>query len=149
MTKQILIQGTTTEEFYADLKSVITEVLQDFKSNPTDQDYLTREEVCELLNINLTTLWKHTKNNRLKKYKLGRKVFYRKDEVLDAIKNISLRKDVKLSLKEASKVLKIPIPKIKFHLSNGTINATKIDGVFSFNQDQLEVARNFLTNQNL
>lgn len=144
MTKQIIIQGKTTEEFYADLKSVVTEVLQELKSNTNEQDYLTREEVCQLLNINLTTLWKHTKSNRLKKYKLGRKVFYKKHEVLEAIKNISLKKELKISVKEASKIINIPIPKLKFHLAKGNITAQLENGEYYFNQEELRMAQEFI-----
>ncbi len=144
MTEQIIIQGKTTEEFYADLKSAVAEVLQEFKGNTTDQDYLTREEVCELLNINLTTLWKHTKSSRLKKYNLGRKVYYKKQEVLDAVKSISLKKDLKLSVKETSKILNVPIPRLKFHLRKGNIIAQFENGNYYFNKEQLNTAQKFI-----
>jgi hypothetical protein len=55
-----------------------------------DQDIiLSRLETAQLLKISFTTLWKHTKNGKLKSYGIGNKVFYKKDEVLKSIKGIN------------------------------------------------------------
>jgi hypothetical protein len=46
---------------------------------------LSRKETCELLKINFTTLWKHTKSGKLKSYGIGNRVYYKKAEVLQSI----------------------------------------------------------------
>ena len=50
---------------------------------------LTRKETCELLKINFTTLWKHTKSGKLKSYGIGNRVYYKKAEVLQSITRIN------------------------------------------------------------
>lgn len=46
---------------------------------------LSRAETCELLKINETSLWKHTKSGRLTSYGLGNRIYYKKKEVMDSI----------------------------------------------------------------
>lgn len=46
---------------------------------------LTRDEVCELLSINKSTLWKRTKSGKLKSYGQGRRVYYKRSEVLESL----------------------------------------------------------------
>jgi hypothetical protein len=43
---------------------------------------LSRKEACELLKINFTSLWKHTKSGKLKSYGIGNRVFYIKEEIV-------------------------------------------------------------------
>lgn len=50
---------------------------------------LTRDEVCELLSFNKTSLWKHTKSGKLKSYGIGNRVYYKRHEVLEAVKPIN------------------------------------------------------------
>jgi hypothetical protein len=50
-------------------------------SNNDVDTLLSRAEACELLKINLTSLWKHTKRGRLTSYGIGNRVYYKKGEV--------------------------------------------------------------------
>lgn len=50
---------------------------------------LSRAEACELLKINFSTLWKHTKSGKLKSYGIGNRVYYKKEEVLQSITRIN------------------------------------------------------------
>ncbi len=52
-------------------------------------DLLTRSEVCQLLSINFTTLHKHTKSGKLLSSGIGKRVFYSKKQVLEAVKPIN------------------------------------------------------------
>ena len=51
---------------------------QDGKGLP---EMLTRKETAEYLQISLTTLWKWTEENKIKRIKIGNKVFYSKEEI--------------------------------------------------------------------
>jgi len=85
---QIILQGTTCKQLIEDLKSVFIEVLQDQQSHNTvmaDNELMTREDVCDLLQINKSTLWKRTKNGRLQAYGQGRRVYYKRSEVLESL----------------------------------------------------------------
>ena len=47
--------------------------------------YLTRLEVCELLNVSLVTLHTWNKNGKLKAYGIGGRVLYRQEDIENAI----------------------------------------------------------------
>jgi predicted DNA-binding transcriptional regulator AlpA len=48
---------------------------------------LTRDQVMELLQCNSSTLWRYTaKEKRFPYYRAGRKMFFKRDEVLQAIR---------------------------------------------------------------
>lgn len=87
MNNQIFLQGITIEQLAQVLKSMLA-------VNPQEQTelanpLLTRDEVCKLLSFNKTSLWKHTKSGRLKSYGIGNRVYYKRDEVLAAVKPIN------------------------------------------------------------
>ena len=87
MNNQIFLQGITIEQLAEVLKSMLA-------VNPQEQTelanrLLTRDEVCKLLSFNKTSLWKHTKSGRLKSYGIGNRVYYKRDEVLEAVKPIN------------------------------------------------------------
>lgn len=83
MNSQILLNGVTIDQLAeAILKKL--KVSQDV-AQTSESDYLTREQVCTLLSINKTTLWKHTKSGKLLSYGLGNRIYYSKKEVLNAI----------------------------------------------------------------
>lgn len=52
-------------------------------NDPTESDtLLTREEASRLLKVSFPTLWKWNKDGILKAKKMGKKVFYNKEDVL-------------------------------------------------------------------
>jgi excisionase family DNA binding protein len=48
-------------------------------------EYLTRSEVCKLLHIDLSTLHRWRKENRLSSYGMGNRVYFKRNEVEDLI----------------------------------------------------------------
>lgn len=88
MTSQILIQGYTIEQLADALKPLFQLQTTNEPQEP-ENDFITREQACDLLSINKTSLWKHTKSGRLKSYGIGNRVLYRRDEVLQAVKPIN------------------------------------------------------------
>lgn len=87
MNNQIFLNGITIEQLAEVLKSMLVVNTQE-QIQPTNP-LLTRDEVCELLSFNKTSLWKHTKSGRLKSYGIGNRVYYKRDEVLEAVKPIN------------------------------------------------------------
>lgn len=78
------------EEILEKLERIETMLEKLKKANiQDDNDLLTRAETCELLKINLTTLWKHTKSGKLIQYGIGNRVFYKKSEILKGVKRIN------------------------------------------------------------
>ena len=86
-----------------DLRQVVTEIVEEvcakrgFYEKPSEEEgeWLTREEVCDMLRITYTTLWRKElrityttlwrKENEglIKKHKMGRRNLYSKKEVMD------------------------------------------------------------------
>jgi hypothetical protein len=54
-----------------------------------DDILLSRVETCELLKINFSSLWKHTKSGKLTSYGIGNRIYYKKAEVLKSIKKLN------------------------------------------------------------
>lgn len=75
---QIILQGISEASLVGRIKLAIKEVLEEntVDSDSTDKiGLLTRDEVCQLLKINRTTLWSYTKQKKLKSYGIGNRVY--------------------------------------------------------------------------
>jgi excisionase family DNA binding protein len=88
MESQIFLNGITLEQLAEALKPLL-ELQKPTAPTEPENEFITREQACELLSINKTSLWKHSKSGRLKSYGIGNRVLYRKDEVLQAVKPIN------------------------------------------------------------
>ena len=51
-----------------------------------ESDLINRDEACNILYCNKTTLHKHTKSGRLQSYAIGNRVLYKRSEILAAVK---------------------------------------------------------------
>lgn len=66
----------------------ITPLFEDLKKNNPPQipeELLTRKKTCQILSINLSTLWVWTKKGRLKSYGCGNRVYYKRTEILNCL----------------------------------------------------------------
>jgi len=50
------------------------------------ENLMSREETAKLLNCNLVTLWRYTRAQKFPFYRAGRKMFFKRSEVLNSIK---------------------------------------------------------------
>jgi len=69
------------------LDQLTTEV-QELKatSKPEEKvDYLSRQQTADMLHISLATLWVYTKDKTLVSYGIGKRVYYKRREVEQAI----------------------------------------------------------------
>ena len=95
MNDEIFLNGITLQQLAEALapllkdKNVAKNVDKDVENEEPSNDLVTRVQVCELLSFNKTTLWKHTKNGKLKSYGIGNRVYYKRSEVLAAVKPIN------------------------------------------------------------
>jgi excisionase family DNA binding protein len=87
MNTQIFLNGITLQQ----LAEALAPLLQPQSVALLEplNEYIKREEACELLSINLSSLWKHTKSGKLKSYGIGNRVLYKRAEVLEAVKPIN------------------------------------------------------------
>jgi len=91
MVDRIVLFSVPLEELKEMIGQILEEKLKEFymktvPTTPPQKEFLSREEVCELLHINLVTLWRYTKDGRLKQHRIGKRVFFRAEEVRDAMK---------------------------------------------------------------
>jgi excisionase family DNA binding protein len=87
-TNQIILQGTTSQQLIEDFKTAIKDVLKDNHNQSElkqSEQIMTRDEVCDLLSITKSTLWKRTKSGKLQSYGCGRRVYYKRSEVLESL----------------------------------------------------------------
>jgi excisionase family DNA binding protein len=90
--KQLHFISITPEEqedrIYNRLKSEFDTLKKNFKpKEPTE--FLTRNEVRDLLKVDLSTVHNWTKRGKLKAYGIGNRVYYRRDEVEEAMKPLN------------------------------------------------------------
>ena len=92
---QIFLNGITTQQLAEAIAKLLhgKDVTKDVENNEpnteSSNDLVTRLQVCQLLSINKTSLWKHTKSGKLKSYGIGNRVYYKRSEVLAAVKPIN------------------------------------------------------------
>jgi len=88
----IQVQGITLQAFLAEIESIIAKQVA-LKVQailpPTPPKYLTRTEVAKLLHISLPTLSDWTKTGRLKSYRIGSRVLYKREEIDAGLKKTS------------------------------------------------------------
>jgi hypothetical protein len=84
----ILLHSITPD----DLKQIIKEVLKDefmefknYLSTYNPDELLTREETCQLLKIDSSTLWHWTKNGKVTCYGIASRRYYKKNELLEQL----------------------------------------------------------------
>jgi predicted DNA-binding transcriptional regulator AlpA len=85
---QIFLNGITINELAEALIPLLAS--REIIAEPTqtvipEGGLLNREEVCKMLSINKTTLWKYTKLGKLKSYGIGNRVLYKRNEVLECL----------------------------------------------------------------
>ncbi|MBM6498989.1 helix-turn-helix domain-containing protein [Flavobacterium macrobrachii] len=89
MSKQILqIENTNAVDFKNDILKSVKDCLMSFAKemqNSDDAKLLSRQETSKMLSISLVTLWDWTNKDIIPAYRIGNKVFYKKNEVLEAL----------------------------------------------------------------
>ena len=87
--------GTTPADLIRELKNAIIpelkKELQDEFQPKQPTDYLTRAEVCEILQIDLSTLYRWRKENILTGYGIGNRVYFKRNEIDELITNNRLK----------------------------------------------------------
>lgn len=82
--------GTTPKDL---IKQIKEEVIPQLKAELSSEfqpkeptKYLTRNEVCELLKIDLSTLWRwYQKEGKLTAYGIGHRIYFKRSEIDDFI----------------------------------------------------------------
>jgi hypothetical protein len=89
MTNSILLQNVSPEALTELIKEGVKSQLNDFKKdllthNP--DELLTREQTCEFLQIDSSTLWHWTNKGKVVAYGIGNRRYYKKAELIECLK---------------------------------------------------------------
>jgi excisionase family DNA binding protein len=84
----ILIQNVTPDELSDKLRTIVREEILLLQPKEAKTKFLTRQEVAELLKISLPTLNTYTQKGIIKASKIGIRILYSEDAVLDAVKQV-------------------------------------------------------------
>ena len=89
-SKQIVFDVLTKDELKGIISNSIQEVIKKGSvKEKKEEELFTRDEASNLLKINLSTLWRWTKDGKLSAYGIGNRVFYKKDELLKSLIKIN------------------------------------------------------------
>lgn len=84
------------EPFIQQLAELVAEnvrnQIQDLKPSPAptsdNEVLLTREETCDFLKINSSTLWDWTNKGKVKAFGIGNRRYYKRSEILNSLKEL-------------------------------------------------------------
>lgn len=103
MADSIILTSLNQDELQKLISEAVQQALmeQNKVSNtiPTEDNLLSRTEVQKLLKISGVTLWQRMCDGSLPFKKIGRKVLFSKQEIMDSIKTNSVRKKKSTSRK--------------------------------------------------
>ncbi|MEH6512964.1 MAG: helix-turn-helix domain-containing protein [Maribacter arcticus] len=88
-TNSILLQQLTVEELQQlignSVKNGISELHKEQQIKNSNEELLTREETCQFLKINSSTLFHWTNQLKVKAYGIGARRYYKKNELMECL----------------------------------------------------------------
>jgi hypothetical protein len=93
MQNSILLQNLSTDQLEYLIGNVFDTKFKDFQNNfnnPNPDVLLTREQTCDFLQIDSSTLWHWTNKGKVIAYGIGNRRYYKKAELLECL--IQLKK---------------------------------------------------------
>jgi excisionase family DNA binding protein len=90
---------TVVEQVYQKMKTLFEE-FKNACSPCTEKEILTPEEVCELLGIDVSTLWRWRNDGRVKAYGIAGRRYYKRSEILESL--VPMTPNKKRTLKKAA-----------------------------------------------
>jgi excisionase family DNA binding protein len=86
--KNILLQEISVDELSERVTVKILEGIKPLFPTRETQEYITRREAANILRISLPTLHSWTVTGRLKSYRIGTRIRYKKSEVLASMMQV-------------------------------------------------------------
>lgn len=88
-SNSILIETLTVEQLQqligTSVQNGILELQKQLQSKDNSEELLTREETCQFLKIDSSTLWAWTNNGKVKAYGIGARRYYKRSELLECL----------------------------------------------------------------
>lgn len=92
MENAILLHNFSPMDLEELIRKVVNEQLEVFRKNLSTEnpdELLSRAEACNLLKVNLTTLWNWSKKGKIIAYGIGNRVYYKRAELLERLVRIN------------------------------------------------------------
>ena len=88
-TNAILLETLTVEQLQqligTSVRNGILELQKQLQDKDNSEELLTREETCNFLKIDSSTLWAWTNNGKVKAYGIGARRYYKRSELLECL----------------------------------------------------------------
>ena len=85
----ILLQNLTVEQLQqligTSVRNGIIELQKEIQTKDNSEELMTREETCQFLKIDSSTLWAWTNNGKVKAYGIGARRYYKKTEIMECL----------------------------------------------------------------
>ena len=85
----ILLQTLTVEQLKqligTSVRNGIIELQKEIQTKDNSEELMTREETCQFLKIDSSTLWAWTNNGKVKAYGIGARRYYKKSEIMECL----------------------------------------------------------------
>jgi hypothetical protein len=85
----ILLQNLTVEQLQqligTSVRNGIFELQKELQSKDNSEELMTRDETCQFLKIDSSTLWAWTNNGKVKAYGIGARRYYKKSEIMECL----------------------------------------------------------------
>lgn len=87
MENKTVLFAVSQEELTSIIKSSVAEVLHSRETKQKEKQLLNAKEVCELFGIHMSTLNKWKARNKIPFKRLGKRVFFEREKILEAMKD--------------------------------------------------------------
>jgi len=89
MIEQIILQGVSPEQLVnlisENVRSQLLDLIKQLQFNKSNDELLTRKQVCELLQIDSSTLWAWTKKGKVTCYGIANRRYYKRSELMASL----------------------------------------------------------------
>jgi len=89
-TNAILLETLSVEQLQqligTSVKKGILELQKQLQDKDNSEELLTREETCNFLKIDSSTLWAWTNNGKVTAYGIGARRYYKRSELMECLK---------------------------------------------------------------
>lgn len=88
-TNAVLLETLTVEQLQqligTSVKNGILELQKQLQDKDNSEELLTRDQTCQFLKIDSSTLWAWTNNGKVKAYGIGARRYYKRSELLECL----------------------------------------------------------------
>ncbi len=88
-TKSILLENLTVDQLQqligTSVRNGIFELQKQIQAQTENEALMTREETCQYLKVDSSTLWAWTNQGKVKAYGIGARRYYKKSELIESL----------------------------------------------------------------